>query len=526
MSKYLFLSIALFFTMSSYAQKTINYDNPPISKSSDYQISLEDIVSTAEFCKMRFNFTNSTKEAFFLYTTEDFGFDYPAIGTYYPRKKDEIIIHPTDKKHSVIEVNRDMDYRKDFFSLLINGLKKGDSNGYLEPKTLTIQMEKEASFTHEGLSFSVGKLIMNKGKIKIQIEVAYASEDDDMLVFEPSSLNFSANGKPLIIDKSGSSLISFNNKPVTLRPNEKKTLRYTLLSEDTEIECNTFEMFEKFTFTSVYVDPIQIGFPKETKIVENTTTSKCEVFMGEEKGAMKVKVYSSDDACFMLDMDGFPVINRLTSNAIIFLDNGRKSYTLTMADGSKTEGRIIIPSTLDYSQIGYIVKKGKNGYELKYVVRDQVMTSAALQKRQDYFDEAKNKRDDQKNVEVDKSNSSAAAGCFGSDSEGTKTLTLKVTWKGKPVVGHSVEVRYGNVPIGNATTGSDGSVKIKSSAYENSIPKVNVYGCKGNTTWSVTGDWVVFDDSKYFHLKLDEVAKMISEMMGGTVDEIGKSWGL
>lgn len=537
MNKYFSLAIIFLLTLSLSAQSEIIYDNPPSIKTSDYRVDALDIVATEDFCKLKLVVENNTNDAYFLFTTDELGFDYDGIGTYWSKKSNEFIVHPNDKEADVIEIKGDMDYRKDHFNLLVNGLKKGTSSGFLTEKTLNINVEEESSLSFEGLSFSVAKSSSKRGKIKLQIDVTYTSEEDDMIVFDPSALSFSANGEALVVDKSSAKLISFSDKLVTLRPGGSETLRYTVLSEENEIKCNTSEMFERFDFTSVDVDPVRIGYPKGTTFVDESSTPECDAFMGAQNGAMKTKVYSPEGPCFKLEIDGFPVINTMTSNAIIFIDSGRRKYTLTTSNGAKSEGKITVPSTIDYSQIGYVIKKKKDGYVLKYVMRDQVMTDAAVQKRQDFFDEAQSKREERMNDDEpvtegssnnkgSSSNTSNGTGCFGAKSEGTKTLNLKVTWKGSPVVGHDVEIRYGNTPIGNATTGSNGTAKIKSAQYEDGLPKVDVYGCKGNTDWSVTGDWVVFDNSGSFHLKLDEVAKVMSDMMGQSVDEIGASWGM
>jgi hypothetical protein len=527
--KILLLLLSTFaLTASIFAQSEIIYNNPPSIKTSDYRVDALDIVATEDYCKLKLIVENSTSDAYFLFTTDELGFNYPEIGTYWPKKSNEFIVHPNDKESDVIEIKGDMDYRKDHFDLMVNGLKKGTSSGFLAKKSHTIKMEQESSMTFEGVKFTVVKSSSKRGKIKLQIEVEYTSEEDDMIVFDPASLSFSSNGEPIVIAKSSAGLVSFGNKPVTLRPGKNETLRYTLLSEEeVEIQCNTFEMFERFDFTSVDVDPVRIGYPKDTQFSEGSSSSTCDAFMGKETGAMRTKVYSPDGPCFKLDIEGFPVITSMTSNAIIFIDSGRRKYTLMTSDGKKTEGKITVPSTIDYTQIGYVIKEKKDGYVLKYKMKDQIMTDAAVQKRQDFFENAQStSQESNSNTNDNNGTSSNTGNCFGPESTGTKTLSLKVTWKGSPVVGHGVEIRYGNTPIGNATTGSNGTAKIKSSKYDDGLPKVDVYGCKGNTTWSVTGDWVVFDNSGNFHLKLDEVAKVMSEMMGSSVEEIGAGWGM
>jgi len=121
------------------------------------------------------------------------------------------------------------------------------------------------------------------------------------------------------------------------------------------------------------------------------------------------------------------------------------------------------------------------------------------------------------------SSSSSGGGCYGNASSGSTTVKLKITWKGAPAVGHDVQIKIGGAAIGNNITDGSGVVNIKTSSLQS--PKLDVYGCKGSSDWSITGDWVVLDGSNYFHLKLDEVAEFMGEMMGMTADQIGAGWG-
>lgn len=513
------------------AQSEIKYDNPPSVKTTDYRIDAVDIVATEDYCKLKLIIQNTTKDAYFLFASDELGFDYDGIGTYWTKRSKELVVFPGDKESRVIKVAGDMDYRKDHFNLLVNGLKKGFFGEYLSGSPFSIKMDQVTTVDSDGIKLNVVKATSKKGKVSLQIEVSYESDNDDMIVFTPSSVQFKANGELVTIESS-------DTKPVALRPGDTEKLKYSLLSEADEITCQTDGVFGRVDFTPIEVDPVRVGYPKDAVFVDAVSTPVCDPFMGTQTGMMKVKVYSPDGTCFRLDIDGFPVINKMTGNAIIYVDSGRRSYKLTTSKGTTYEGKIMVPSTQSYSQVGYKVKPTKDGaYSLKYAANDQVMTQAAIQERQDFFDKADREReerfdnmlkkeDEEKETQNAGSGSSSGGNCFGEPSTGMTELKLKVTWKGNPVAGHEVEIRYGGVAIGNSVTDSDGVARIKSSKYDDKMPKVDVYGCKGSTNWSVKGDWVVFNSSEYFHLELDEVAKVMAELMGMTIDEIGAGWGM
>ena len=58
------------------------------------------------------------------------------------------------------------------------------------------------------------------------------------------------------------------------------------------------------------------------------------------------------------------------------------------------------------------------------------------------------------------------------------------------------------------------------------MPAIDVYGCRDNFEWSVTGGWVTLNGSNYFHLELEDVIQNVADMMGQSVDSIAKEWGL
>src|SRR5690606_27128497 len=132
-------------TFSLFAQSEINYNNPPSIKTSDYRIDAVDIVSTDAYCKLKLIIQNTTKDAYFVFASDELGFHYDGIGTYWTKKDKELIVFPESKESRVIKVDGDMDYRVDHFSLLVNGLRKGFFNSYLPESSLQIVADQASN---------------------------------------------------------------------------------------------------------------------------------------------------------------------------------------------------------------------------------------------------------------------------------------------------------------------------------------------------------------------------------------------
>ncbi len=118
---------------------------------------------------------------------------------------------------------------------------------------------------------------------------------------------------------------------------------------------------------------------------------------------------------------------------------------------------------------------------------------------------------------------------FISLSISAQTVKLKITYKDFPVQNSDITIKIGDATIGTGRTNDDGEVSVNCS---NLIVKnIDVYGSKKTSnstkTWDVKG-YVVLDNSNFFHLKMEVLAKEMSEASGGFLSEsaIAAGWGL
>lgn len=553
MNHFFFLLSTVLIFNTSLAQDEIHYNNPPGKLTSDYRIDLVDAVSTEDYCKLKVVIDNKSKDAYLVFKGDGTGFEYDGIGTYYPKKTKEMVVKPTDKSSYVVKVDRDMDYRKHSFKLTIEGLLTGTPTEKLATQQIPVSLGKESSYEADDLKVVIEELEGKKGKFTAKLTISFNGSDNELITVDP--LKFQ------LLDAAGAEIFTEcnNTKLFTLRPGEEEKLKLNFESSESAFLIDQSSVYQKILLYPLSVEPFIVvdGSPvpvvaeikpveekvaTPTPVTANQVAEKtsCPPFMGQKNGSVKIKVYSEEGACFKLDIDGFPAITEYTSNAFVYANPGRRRYTITMANGTVLEEKAYVAD--NYDEIGYKIKQKGGDYSFKYVVGDQVMNAKGRQEMDAMMartkatnDAAMNKNS---NTNTPNSNSggspttnngnseqNAGGGtCFGEASSGSKTVKLKITWKGQPVSGHGIQVKAGGAVLGNNVTDGSGNVSVRVSELPSS--NVDVYGCKGNSSWSVTGDWVVLDGSNYFHLKLDELAEFMSEMMGMSVDEIGAGWGM
>lgn len=533
------------FVFTGKAQDEIKYNNPPNFITSDLRIYIEDAVATDAYSKLKIVLDNKSKNTYVVLIEDMTAFEYEGLGKYYPKKSKELVVAPSDKGSTVVKVERDIDYRKPAYNLLLEGIMTGSPSGNLPLEKLTLVPGTNSKSNAENITFEFEEFEGKKGKYSVKANVSFNGNNNELLIVDPSKFKLiSSNGEVI-------SAVWNRDKSFALRPGETEKLKLSFESNETTFSLDQSESFQKIALSTFQIDPFKLTDsnpivekvktiePEKNEVVENenksekastsiSTKSSCPPFMGAQNGSVKIKVYSEDGLCFKLDIDGFPAITDFTSNAFVYANPGRRRYTLTMSDGTVIEDKVYIADT--YEEIGYRIKsKGDSDYAMKYVVGDQVLNAKGQQEREAMM--ASTTASSKAALEKSQGGASSSGNngnsgegnCFGDASSGAKRVKLKVTWKGSPVVGHGIQIKVG-APLGNNITDGSGNVTISVSQLPSST--IDVYGCKGNNSWSVTGDWVQLDGSNYFHLKLDEVAKFMAEMMGMTVDQIGAGWGM
>lgn len=109
-------------------------------------------------------------------------------------------------------------------------------------------------------------------------------------------------------------------------------------------------------------------------------------------------------------------------------------------------------------------------------------------------------------------------------------VKLKITYDDRPLVGYTITGSINDIDIGGkGVTDRNGNVTLHTDPLP--IPNIDLKGVSqcGNTErkWEASGFVAIYQDqNNYFHLKLDEVARQMSEMSGLNINMIMASFGL
>lgn len=507
------------------SQEEIRYDEPPKIRRENYLIQCSDIISTAEKCKLKLTIENKSESNFLYYKYSQVGFEYENIGTYFPVRGKDVVIFPGKKAAKVVSVSKKIDYRVAAFNIVPQGLYSGVKGDNLAINELVISADNLASLEVEGLEVKCTKYTSKKGKVSIELELVNNGSDNNLILVSPS-----------LISVNNSIEFDLNNSDEkVLQKGKKIKTKISFNRYQEEYKLDLSKVFNIINLSKLTVEKIKIT----NNVVQTnvSTPTQCPPFKAPKDGSILVRLYNKDGVCFKVDVDGFPVVTEFTSNAIVYVNPGRKRLKFTFVNGFVLEDKKFIPDT--HLEMGFRIKeKGSGEYVLKSVLGDQVMTAEAKQESEDMMIatqqrvaemQAEHKRKDTKSSTGGSSasgttNNSSGSSCYGESSSGAESVKLKITWQGAPLKGYGIQVKNGTTPFGNNVTDDSGNVTIKVSSLVSR--NINVFGCKGSSNWSVTGSWVVLDNSNYFHLKLDELAGFMAEMMGISISEIKSGWGI
>src|SRR5690606_11288472 len=106
-------------------------------------------------------------------------------------------------------------------------------------------------------------------------------------------------------------------------------------------------------------------------------------------------------------------------------------------------------------------------------------------------------------------------------------VKLKITYKGRPLVGYTITGSINNIDIGaKGVTDRNGEVKLRTEPLP--LPQFDVQGKKtcgnSNFEWEVSG-YVYLDYNNYCHLELEYPIKKIAEMSGIDMGILIQSYG-
>lgn len=189
------LASVLFVSMAVNAQKKVDPKHTNYFKSvgdistTEYTLSLSDIVARTEYCKFALKITNNTND-FILFNKGEsvFNFDF---GTFSDKKK-EILIKPNDSKKKVLEVNGGTQFHVDKFTVNLDGF-------YLVPVKGTISdMENfQVPASKNSLSTDLFKVELKKSSLRTQeasltFECTYLGKK--IAIINPSKLVIKVDG--------------------------------------------------------------------------------------------------------------------------------------------------------------------------------------------------------------------------------------------------------------------------------------------------------------------------------------------
>ncbi|MBL4705252.1 MAG: hypothetical protein JKY54_12075 [Flavobacteriales bacterium] len=589
MNKILLLSTFLLSSTALFAQKQIDYFNPPAVISEDLSVTLSNIFSDNALCKLKLIVANKSTDSYLIYNTDKTGFNFEGLGTYYPEKSKEMIIGPGDKKYRVVKIT-DNDYRIPKFIVQAEGLMGGAiPDDGLGLQAMSIQPGSAQLVELARFKVQMEAPSLKKGSVSAQLEISFNGTKNQLLVFDPNKVRIQSTSGQAVPAEIG------KGKLIELRPGDKKKVKISFTENANSMVIAWNDAIKLINLESIEITPINIS--SVDKSVKASTVGKvnkektkqpkskakapavekpvavtapptpapakitCSPYKGAKDEKVKFSVRNETGRCFKLDVDGFPVITENTSAAIIYVDYGRKIMKFTFDDGSVVQEKTWVTDSFD--ALGVKVKVNKKGvFNIKNDLGAQVLSEKGKQERSDQMARTEANREkslksldepivvkkptttmlDKVEFESDKpaepkkttastgstgasgASASGGSGCFGAHTSGGTTIKLKVTWKGSPVANSGIQIKVGGGVVGVGQTDGSGVANINAG----NLPtrKIDVYGCKGSKNWSVTGDWCVLDGSNYFHLKLDEVAAFMGEMMGMSADQIGAGWGM
>lgn len=505
---------------TSLAQKEITYTNPPAILGDGYTLEVDDIISTESACKLRMVIKNMSPDAYLVYRLQNSGFSFDQLGKFYEKKQKGEVIGPLKKDGIVVKVVGN-DYRRPTFQFHPEGLFMASVKvDAVQPTAFALKPGTIDQSNLNGVNISLLSVTDKKGVMNVTFEVSLESaKNNSLLILDPAQLQ--------LINTEGQLVESDlkKNKVVGLLAGESKKISFTYPStEMVSIKWNN--TLKVSPLVGVDVEPIRII--DQTVAVVNE--DKCGPFRGQQQGSVNVVLQGGTGICFKLDINGFPVVTDFASAASFAVNPGRQKMVFTFPNGTVVEESSIINNW--YSSVGFNVVKKKNGsYAVRYDVFAQVLSPAGEEQRAAMMTKvttsssvsSSNSGTTTTTTTTTSNSGGSSSSCFGEASSGASSVRIKVTWNGNPVINHAIRIKQGGSVLGVGNTDNSGTAKIFTSSLNH--PQIDVEGCSGSKSWSVSGSYCVLDSSGYLELPLDVIAREMGNLLGLTLEEIGSSWG-
>jgi len=253
MKKILLLSTALIAITSSFAQKQIDYFNPPAVESEDLSITLTDVFSDKELSKLKLIVTNKSMDSYLVYNTDKTGFNFEGLGTFYPERSKEMVIAPGDKKSRVVKI-KDNDYRIPQFIVQAEGLMGGaipDEGMGLQ--SFPIVAGSPHLVELGGIKIEMEAPESKKGSINAELLISFNGTRNQLVVIDPSKIrieNGSGQAIPAEIGKG---------KVIELRPSDKKKVKVTFTKNANTMNIVWHDAIKLINMEAIEITPVNIS---------------------------------------------------------------------------------------------------------------------------------------------------------------------------------------------------------------------------------------------------------------------------
>jgi len=416
------IAALLFTTIKLFAQKEVEYINPPLISSDYYTIEIKEIFATSESFKFDLVIENKSSDKVLLIDPSKILIYFNDVA-YSPvksglvakitSKEDPVImIAPKSKKKEGITVEGNANFRLDAVKIVIPNMSY---NGSLQPAPTLPAYSVSAlpKVVDPAIGdINISELELKKQKWTAKLDIIRNSTSEIVLVDLTKIKGISKTGAQLpTTAKSplGINKYDFNDDKIALKPGVDYKILLSIDDLDGSLsEISLAGVFERYSIAELTIAPIivrKVGSdvtktesPKSTSQpiqqstpVQQTTpvtqstpvqqsapvtqstpvqqsapvssNSPCAPFFGNPNvGKVKVNFYNNDGYCFEVLSPGSSYTNGLTNNATIYFNYGKANIIIKM------NGSVIIEEEIKNTQtmqsVSYMIKEKKGVWSL------------------------------------------------------------------------------------------------------------------------------------------------------------------
>ena len=383
---------------ASFAQKEIEYINPPTIQDPAYQISLDDIIAKDDYCKFKLVVNNKSSN-YLAYDLSQVGFVYSGLGTYYPKKGKVKVIPPNEKMSATIRVDGDLNYMVDDFDVLLEGLKQNTNSQVAAFETAT-PLKSGAKDNVGNFRVEVKKTNLKKKNLDFTIDVRYEGGPQEFGTIDPRNLitkTTDGNTCSSKINIQKLRIVQGDKKLTLIGSIERNGAESFVIDWSNTFTNYTLESFNKHQVaihrfgastakTTTVVDaaptPKPQRNPKAAKIVTPTPqpsappAATCNAVVGNTQGKTKVNFYNVERHCFKMYVNGALISEEYSSNVTFNTGPGKKMLEFHFQNGHVFTDKIVLYP--DWLESAYRVKPKGSSYtvnlNLGTIIKEETTT--------------------------------------------------------------------------------------------------------------------------------------------------------